>query len=62
MLEDLFCESFFIIQCILGDKINVIILVDTCTSGYNFIDEKFVEIICQMLEIESHHLIKPKPI
>lgn len=52
MLEDLFCTSFFIIQYILGKKIKAIILVNLCAIGYSFINEKFVEVVYQMLEIE----------
>ena len=49
-------------QCTLGNKINAITLVDTCATGYGFIDEKFAEIVCQTLEIEPQRLTKPKPI
>ena len=38
------------------------ILANTCATGYSFIDEKFVERVCQILEIESQRLIKPKQI
>ncbi len=37
-------------------------MVDTCAIRYDFIDEKFAEIVCQILEIEPQHLMKPKPI
>ena len=49
-------------QCILGNKINAITLVDICATRYGFIDKKFTEIVCQMLEIELERLTKPKPI
>ena len=49
-------------QCTLGNKINAITLVDTCATRYGFIDEKFAEMVCQTLEIESQCLTKPKPI
>ncbi len=62
MPKDLFCESLFIVQCILGNKINAITLINTCATRYGFIDEKFAEIVCQTLEIELHCLTKPKPI
>ena len=52
MSEDLFSKSFLTVQCILGNKANVITMVDTCTNGYDFIDKKFAKIICQTLEIE----------
>ncbi len=62
MPKDLFCESSFTMQCILGNKINAITLVNSCVIAYGFIDEKFAEIVCQMLEIEPQRLTKPKPI
>ncbi len=62
MPKDLFCESLFTVQCTLGNKINAITLVDTCATGYGFIDEKFAKIVCQILEIEPQCLTKPKPI
>lgn len=52
MSKNLFCKSFFIIQYTSGNKINVITLVDTCATRYGFIDAKFAEMICQILEIE----------
>ena len=51
MLEDLFCESPLTIQCILGNKIKAIILVDIYATGFGFIDEKFAETICYILKI-----------
>ena len=37
-----------------------IILANIYITGYNFIDEKFMEIVYQVFEIESQCLIKPK--
>ena len=62
MPKDLFCESPFTIQCTLGNKIRATTLADTCATGYDFIDEKFAETVCQVLEIEPQCLIKPKQI
>ena len=62
MSKDLFCESPFTIQCTLGNKIRATTLADTCATRYGFIDEKFVETVCQVLEIELQRLIKPKQI
>ena len=62
MPEDLFYESPLTIQCTLGNKIKVTILVDTCATGFGYIDEKFAEIVCEKLEIQPQRLIKPKPI
>ncbi len=44
------------------NKIESIILIDTCATRYGYIDEEFVETVCQILEIEPQHLIKPKQI
>ena len=62
MPEDLFCESFLIIQYILGNKIQATTLVDTCATGFGFIDEEFAKIVCKKLEIQPQRLTKPKPI
>ncbi len=59
MPKDLFSESPFTIQCTLGNKIKATTLADTCATGYSFIDEEFVETVCQVLEIEPQRLIKP---
>ena len=37
-------------------------LADTCATRYDFIDEEFVKIVCQVLEIKPQCLIKPKEI
>ena len=62
MSEDLFCKSPFIFQCTLENKINATTLVNTCATGYGFINEKFAEIVCQTLKIEPQRLTKSKPI
>ena len=62
MPKNLFCESFFTIQCTLENKIRATTLADTCATGYGFIDEEFAEIVCQVLEIEPQRLIKSKQI
>ena len=38
----------------------VTILANTCATRYDFIDEEFTKIVCQVLEIEPQCLIKPK--
>ena len=38
------------------------ILANTYATEYGFIDKEFVEIVCQVLEIKSRRLIKPKQI
>lgn len=37
-----------------------VILANTYAIGYDFIDEKFIEIICQIFEIKSQYLMKLK--
>ena len=60
MPKDLFCESFFTIQCTPGNKIKATTLADIYATGYGFINEEFVETVCQVLEIKPQRLIKPK--
>ena len=61
MLEDLFCESFLTIQCISGNEIKTITSVDIYATGFDFIDEKFAETVCHILEIQPQRLTKLKP-
>ncbi len=62
MPKDLFYESPFTIQYILGNKIKATTLADTCATRYGFIDEEFAKTVYQILVIEPQHLIKPKQI
>lgn len=49
--EDLFCENFLIIQCILDNNINATTLIDTYAIEFDFINKKFARIIYKKLEI-----------
>lgn len=40
----------------------VLILVNSWAIGYDFIDEKFADTVCQIIEIQSQCLIKFKQI
>ena len=60
MPKDLFYKSLFTIQCTIRNKIIVTILANTYTTGYSFINEEFMETVCQDLEIKPQCLIKPK--
>ena len=60
--KDLFYKSFFTIQYILETKIMATILANIYTTGYSFIDKDFTESVCQILEMETQRLIKPKQI
>lgn len=62
MLEDLFHDSFLIIQYILSNKIKVTTLVTTFATRFGFIDEEFVEIVYKRFEIQSQCMTKSKPI
>ena len=60
MPKDLFYESLLIIECTLWNRTIATTLADICATGYGFIDEKFAETVCQILEIKPQHLIKPQ--
>ena len=62
MPKNLFSERSFIMQFTQRNKIMVIILTITCTTRYSFINEEFIETVCQILKIEPQCLIKPKQI
>lgn len=62
MSKDLFYKSLFTIQYILADKIEVISLVGTYATKYDFINKKFAKKVYQVLEIKFQYLIKPKQI
>lgn len=51
MPKDFFYKSFFKIQYILENKIIDIILANICTTKNSFINEGFVETICQVFEL-----------
>lgn len=61
-LINLFCKSFFIIKFILKNKIMAIISANTFITRYDFIDYKFADILCQILEMKLQCLIKFKQI
>lgn len=52
MLNDLFYESSFIIKFILRNNIKFILLTNTYTIRYGFINDKFAEKVCQVFEIK----------
>ena len=37
-------------------------MVDTCATRFGFIDEKFIEIVCKKLKVQSQLITKLKPI
>lgn len=56
MPKNLFYKNFFIIQYTRGNKIIVTILIDICTTRYYFINDKFVEKVCQIIEIKLQQI------
>lgn len=62
MPKHLFCQSLSSIQYTQENKIIAIILANTYVNGYNFIDQKFQETICQVFKIKSQFLIQLKQI
>ena len=60
MLKNLFYESLFIIPYTLEISVKVILLANTFAIRYGFINEKFVEKVCQVFETKLQRIIKPK--
>lgn len=60
--KDLSYESPLTIKCTLGKKIKTTTLIDTCTTRFGLIDEKFMGIVWKGLEIQPQCLTKQKPI
>lgn len=51
MSKNLFHKNPLTIQYIPDNKIKIIILIDTYTTEFSSIDEKFIEIVYKKLEI-----------
>lgn len=60
MPKNLFYKSLFIIEYILKSKITAIILVNTYTDSYDFIDKEYIEKICRVFKNKLQYLIKLK--
>lgn len=52
MLKDLFDECLFTILGTLENRNLAIILANICVTQYSIIHKEFLEIVCQVLEIE----------
>jgi hypothetical protein len=60
MKNDLFDETFVLINCVLKNKIFTITMINIDVIEYAFIDESIAQSLCEILKIESIQLIKKK--
>jgi hypothetical protein len=60
MKNDLFDETFVLIDCVLRDKIFTIAMIDIDVTEYAFVDESIAQSFCEALKIESVQLIKKR--
>jgi hypothetical protein len=60
MKNDLFDETFVLINCVLKDKIFTIAIIDIDVTEYAFVDESVAQSLCEALKIESVQLIKKR--
>ncbi len=62
MKNDLFDETFVLINCVLRDKILTIAMIDIDVTEYAFVDESVAQSLCEALKIEFVQLIKKRVI
>jgi hypothetical protein len=60
MKNDLFDETFVLINCVLRDKIFTITMINIDVIEYAFVDESIAQSLCEALKIESVQLIKKR--
>jgi hypothetical protein len=60
MKNDLFDETFVLINCVLKDTILIIAMINIDVIEYAFIDESIAQSLCEILKIESVQLIKKR--
>ncbi len=60
MKNNLFDETFVLMNCVLKDKIFTIIMINIDVIKYAFIDELIAQSICAVLKIEFVQLIKKR--
>jgi hypothetical protein len=60
MKNDLFDETFVLINCVLKDKIRIIKMINIDVIEYAFIDESIAQSLCETLKIEWIQLIKKR--
>ncbi len=60
MKNDLFDETFVLINCVLKNKILTIAMINIDVTEYAFVDESVAQSLCEILKIEFVQLIKKK--
>jgi hypothetical protein len=60
MKNDLFDETFVLINCVLKDKIFTIAMINIDVIEYAFVDESIAQSLCETLKIELVQLIKKR--
>jgi hypothetical protein len=60
MKNDLFDETFVLINCVLKDKIFTIAMINIDVTEYAFVDESVTQSLCEALKIEFVQLIKKR--
>jgi hypothetical protein len=60
MKNDLFDETFVLINCVLRNKILTIAMINIDVTEYAFVDESIARALCEALKIESVQLIKKR--
>ncbi len=60
MKNDLFDETFVLIDCVLRNKILTIAMIDIDVTEYAFVDESVAQSLCEILKIELVQLIKKR--
>ncbi len=60
MKNNLFDETFVLINCVLKNKIFIITMINIDVTIYAFIDESIAQSLCEILKIESVQLIKKR--
>jgi hypothetical protein len=60
MKNDLFDETFVLINCVLRDKILTIAMINIDVIEYAFVNESVAQALCEVLKIESVQLIKKR--
>ncbi len=60
MKNDLFDETFVLINCVLKNKIFTITMINIDVTEYAFVNETVAQSLCETLKIESVQLIKKR--
>ena len=60
MKDDLFDDDSIIVDCIIANKFNTKVMIDTDAIDYCFIDRVTAQKVCEIVEISSIQLNKSK--